>query len=46
MLGFEYSTISPKLENEEILEEYLGNVDDDSDKSPMPSLNFTVGVCF
>jgi len=46
MLGFEYSTISPKLENEEIQEEYLGNADDDSEKSPMPSLNFMVGVCF
>lgn len=47
MLGFEFNTISPKLENSDQKGDYLGNVkDENSDKSPLPSLNFTLGLNF
>ena len=47
MLGFEFNTISPKLENVDNAGEYLGNFHDyDSDKSPLPSYNFTIGMAF
>lgn len=47
MLGFEFNTISPKLEYEDVKGEYLGNFNDsDSDKSPLPSMNFSVGLSF
>jgi hypothetical protein len=47
MLGFEYNTVSPKLENTDIDGEYIGNAEDiDSDKSPLGSINFTIGLSF
>lgn len=46
MLGFEYDTVSPKLENEEIKGEYLGNMEDNSEKSYRPSFSFSIGLCF
>lgn len=47
MLGFEFNTISPKLEDVDVPGEYLGRADDaNSDKSPLPSINFTFGFSF
>ena len=47
MIGFEYNTISPGLENRDHPGVYLGNVNDiGSDKSPLPSVNFTLGLSF
>lgn len=47
MVGFEFNTISPKLENVDYDDVYLGNANDpDSDRSPLPSVNFTVGLSF
>lgn len=47
MLGFEFNTISPKLEHIDHAGEYIGNMNDDnSDKSPLPSMNFTLGLNF
>jgi len=47
MVGFEFSTINPQLENTENQGEYLGNINDaNSKKSPLPSVNFTVGLSF
>lgn len=47
MLGFEFNTISPKLESVDVTGEYLGNRDDaNSDKSPLPSISFTIGLSF
>lgn len=47
MVGFEYSTISPQLENTENQGEYLGNINEvNSKKSPLPSVNFTLGLSF
>jgi len=46
ILGLEYNSVSPKLENEEHKGEFLGNTDDNSDKSPKPAINFSVGLCF
>ena len=47
MLGIEFNTISPKLENVDNDGYYLGNVNDSSsDKSPLPSLSFTIGMAF
>jgi len=47
MLGFEYNTISPKLEYEDVSGEYLGDANDpDSDKSTLPSVNFSIGLSF
>ena len=47
MIGFEFSTISPKLENIDTNGEYLGRANDSSsDKTPFPSFNFTIGLSF
>lgn len=46
MLGVEYNTISPKLENVDNKGEYLGNMEDDSKKSPLPSVSFSIGMAF
>ena len=47
MIGFEFSTISPKLENIDESGVYLGQANDSgSDKTPLPSFNFTIGLSF
>jgi hypothetical protein len=47
MVGFEFNTINPQLENVEEQGEYLGNINDaNSKKSPLPSVNFTLGLSF
>jgi hypothetical protein len=46
ILGFEYNSVSPKLENEENKGEFLGNSDDNSEKSSLPAFNFSIGMCF
>ncbi|MCY1720226.1 hypothetical protein OU798_07720 [Prolixibacteraceae bacterium Z1-6] len=46
ILGFEFDTVSPKLESDDYPGEYLGNADNDGDKSPLPCLNFTIGLSF
>jgi len=46
MLGFEYNSDKMRFENIDNPEAYFGNVSDDSDKTPMPSLSFTLGFCF
>ena len=45
MLGFEYNTISPKLENIDHKGNFLGNFgDSNSNKTSMPSISFTLGL--
>lgn len=47
MLGFEFNTISPKLESTEYPGEYVGNINDvSSNNSPLPSVSFTIGLSF
>jgi hypothetical protein len=49
MLGFEFNTISPKLENMDVSGTYLGNFidqNDNGDKSKMPSMTFSLGFSF
>jgi hypothetical protein len=46
MIGFEFDTVSPELESNEYPGEYLGNIDDDGNKSPLPCMNFTIGLSF
>ena len=46
MLGFEFNSDNMKFENEDSPGEYFGNLSDDSDKTPMPSFSFSIGVCF
>jgi len=48
MLGFEFNTLSPKLENVDSDGDYLGQInnDDNTDKTPLPSMNFTLGFSF
>lgn len=46
MIGFEFSTISPKLENIDNDGDYLGQANSSSDKTPLPSFNFTIGLSF
>jgi len=46
MLGFEFNTDNMKFENVDISREYFGNLSDGSDKTPMPSLSFTLGFSF
>lgn len=46
MLGFEFDTNSPKLESDDYPGEYIGNNNDDSNKSPLPCMNFTLGLSF
>lgn len=53
MLGVEYNTISPELESDDNRGIYwqemmnvLNGIDDESKKSKMQNLNFTIGMCF
>ena len=47
MVGFEFNTISPQLENAENPGEYMGNINDiNTNRSPLPSVNFTIGLSF
>jgi hypothetical protein len=50
MLGFEFNTINPKLlsvDADAEDDDYFGNLNDEnSDKSPLPSINFTIGLSF
>ena len=46
MLGFEYNSDNMKFESQDYPGEYFGNISDDSDKTPMPSLSFTLGFSF
>ncbi len=46
MVGIEFNTITTKLENFDESGYYLDFTDNDSDKSPLPSMNFTVGLSF
>ena len=46
MLGFEYNSDNMKFENQDNPGEYFGNLSEDSDKTPMPSLSFTLGFSF
>jgi hypothetical protein len=43
MLGFEYNSDKMKFENVDNPGEYWGNLSDGSDKTPLPSLSFTLG---
>jgi len=46
MIGFEYNSDNMKFESQDYPGEYFGNFSDDSDKTPMPSLSFSLGFCF
>jgi hypothetical protein len=46
MVGFEFNTISPKLEDVDNDGQYIGNAKNDGDRSPLPSTNFTIGLSF
>jgi hypothetical protein len=46
MLGFEYNSDNMKFEHVDFSGDYFGNLSDDSDKTPMPSLSFTPGFSF
>lgn len=46
MLGLEYNTVSPELENIDDDTDFFGNWDDNGNKSPLPCLNFTIGLSF
>jgi hypothetical protein len=47
MLGLELSSINPKLENVDYKGSYLGNRSDySSDKTPLPSMSFSIGLNF
>jgi len=46
MFGIEYNTINTKQESDDYPGEYLGNNKDNSNKTPLSCLNFTVGLCF
>lgn len=46
MLGFEYNSDNMKFESQDYPGSYFGNISDDSDKTPMPSLSFTLGFSF
>jgi hypothetical protein len=49
MLGFEFNTISPKLEDVDNPGQYLGNIadaNDTGDKSKLPSITFSLGFSF
>ncbi len=46
MIGFEYNSDNMKFESQDYPGEYFGNMSDDSDKTPMPSLSFSLGFCF
>ena len=51
MLGFEFNPGYNKLryydkEEHKITKEYAGNTSNNNDKTPMPCLNFTLGLSF
>ena len=51
MLGVEFNPGFAKLrywdsEEKELTDEYLGNANDNKDKTPVPGVNFTVGLSF
>ena len=49
MLGFEFNTLSSKLENSDDLGTYVGNfmdMTDNGDKSKLPCFNFSLGFSF
>lgn len=46
MLGFEFNTDKMKFENQDFPGEYFGSISEDGDKTPMPSLSFSLGFCF
>lgn len=46
MFGFEYNYDNLKYESNDFPGEYFGNFTDDSDKTPMPTFSFYIGVCF
>jgi hypothetical protein len=46
MFGFEYNSDNMKFESRDFPGEYFGNLGDGSDKTPMPSLSFTLGFSF
>jgi hypothetical protein len=46
MLGFEFNSDNLKYESNDFPGTYFGNYSDDSDKTPMPSFSFSIGVCF
>ncbi len=46
ILGFEFNTISPELESDDTEGEFIGNANDDSNKSPLPCFNFSLGLSF
>lgn len=46
ILGMEFNSVSPKLESDEYPGEYIGHQNEDSDKSPLPCMNFTIGMSF
>ena len=46
MFGFEFNSDKMLFENQDYPGEYFGNLSDDSDKTPMPSLSFSFGFSF
>lgn len=46
MLCFDFNNAIMKLEHSDLSDVYLGNGKDDSDKTPMPCFNYTLGFCF
>ena len=46
MFGFEFNSDNMKFESQDYPGEYFGNFSDDSDKTPMPSMSFSLGFCF
>jgi hypothetical protein len=51
MMGFEFNPGFAKLkwfddEAKELTDEYFGNVNDNSKKTPVPAMNFTIGLSF
>ena len=46
MLGFEFNSDNMKFESQDYPGEYFGSFSEDSDKTPLPSLSFSLGFCF
>lgn len=46
IVGMEFNTISPKLESDDYPGDYIGDQNGDGEKSPMPCMNFTIGLSF
>lgn len=46
MLGFEYNSDNMKFESQDYPGEYFGSLSEDGDKTPMPSLSFSLGFYF